>query len=60
MKYKVYYEIGGHKMKSDVNARGENDARNKILDKLFFHRIEPMEPTTTDSDIFSFLKGFKK
>ena len=66
MKYKVYYELGGHKMKSDIEARDEKDARNKIRDKLLFHRIDPVHPTeptnqtTTDSDILSFLKGFRK
>ena len=63
MKYTVYYEIGNHKMKTEVEAINAQDAKSQIRDKLIFHRIELMEvnePTSTGSDILSFLKGFKK
>jgi hypothetical protein len=63
MKFKVYYEFGGHKMKSEVEAHDQKDARNKIRDKILFHRfdiVDPIQPTTTDSDILSFLNGLRK
>lgn len=63
MKYTVYYEIGNHKMKTEIEAINKLDAKSQIRDKLFFHRIEPMdecERTCTGSDILSFIKGFKK
>jgi hypothetical protein len=39
-KYILYFELFGKKMKSEVNATSEIDAKQKILDKVIFHKIQ--------------------
>jgi hypothetical protein len=39
-KYTVYFEIGGRKMRSIVLANSEIEAKQRIADKITFHKIE--------------------
>ena len=38
-KYTVYFEIFGKKMKHDVEAISEADAKRKVADKIVFHKV---------------------
>lgn len=38
-KYDVYFEIYGNKMKTTVTANSESEAKNKIKNKLKFHKV---------------------
>jgi hypothetical protein len=40
MKYTVYFEIGGKKMKTEVEADNEENAKYKIYGKIKFHKVE--------------------
>jgi len=46
MKYKVYFEIGGKKMVTEVYADNRDQAKKAVMIKLKFHKIEATEPTT--------------
>jgi|GEM_PF-6733310 len=37
--YTVYFELYGHKMKSRVLAKSEEEARYMILGKLIFYKV---------------------
>ena len=39
MKYTVYFEIFGKKMRHDVGATSEADAKRKIAEKIVFHKV---------------------
>jgi len=41
--YKVYFEIYGKKMVSKVKANNKEDARDIVLSKIKFYKIEPNE-----------------
>lgn len=49
--YKVYFEFFGKKMKTEVNASSEIDARQKVRDKLNFLKVE-----SSDDEMFEGLK----
>ena len=38
--YKIYFEFYGKKMKTKIQARDENDAKEILLKKIKFHKIE--------------------
>ena len=38
--YIVYFEIFGKKMKTTIEASSEKDAREKIANKIIFHKFE--------------------
>lgn len=39
-KYMVYFEFFGRKMKIEVIAENEQEAKDQIKDRLIFHRID--------------------
>ena len=39
MKYTVYFEIFGKKMKHDVEAASEADAKRKVAERMIFHKV---------------------
>ncbi len=40
MKYTVYFELFGKKMRTTIEAKTPAAARNKIREKIKFHKIE--------------------
>ena len=40
MKYTVYFEIYGKKLKTEVNAKNEMEAKETIKNKIIFHKLE--------------------
>jgi hypothetical protein len=40
MKYTVYFEIYGKKLKVSIDANSPEDAKYKIMGKIKFHKIE--------------------
>ena len=45
MKYTVYFELFGKKMKTTVEAVGENEARYAVTSKIKWHKIVPEDDT---------------
>lgn len=39
-KYTVYFEVFGKKMKTEVLATDQQEARSLVLGRVIFHRIE--------------------
>lgn len=37
--YTVFFAVFGRKMKTNVIARSEDEAKQKVLEKVFFHKI---------------------
>jgi hypothetical protein len=57
--YKVFFEIGGKKLKTTVTAKDEYDARAKVRAMINFVKIEEVDvPDFTDT-LADFL-GFKR
>lgn len=57
MKYKVYFELFGKKMQTEVYAKSEIQAREIIECKIIFHKIEEViEPKINDNSMFNSLK----
>ena len=54
-KYKVYFEIYGKKMKTTVEAKSAEHAKELIRSKIQFNHIE-----FEDSDELDFMKDFFK
>lgn len=50
----VYFELYGKKMKAEVEALTDEEARRKIINRIKFHKIVKKE-----DDILSFFKFFK-
>ena len=44
-KFEVKFEMFGKKMKTEVLAKDEAEARYLILGKVVFHKIEPVKQT---------------
>jgi len=42
-KYSVYFEIYGKKMKTEAYAETEDLARQSIMSKIIFHKVELIE-----------------
>jgi type II secretory pathway component PulF len=38
--YKIYFEIFGKKLKTTIFADSENEAKQKLLNKITWHKIE--------------------
>ena len=55
-KFKVYFEIFGKKMKTEVYANNPMHAEEKIIERLKIIKVEKID----DIGIIDFLKGFKK
>lgn len=69
-KYKIYFEIYKKKMVAEIDADSEYNAKEQIMDKIIFHKIEctkfePKEKSNLDfnnNEMFDSLKnifGFK-
>jgi hypothetical protein len=43
MKYTVYFEFFGKKMKTDVEAPSEREACRKIIERINIVKVEPKE-----------------
>lgn len=39
-KFTVWFEIGGHKMKTEVRAFDKEQAKRMVFDKITFHKVE--------------------
>jgi hypothetical protein len=39
-KFNVYFEIFGKKLKTEVEASSQEDAKKKIKNKIIFHKVE--------------------
>ena len=50
MTYTVYFEIFGKKMKHDVEAASEADAKRKVAERMIFHKVVEHSPV---EDIFA-------
>jgi hypothetical protein len=49
MKYDVYFEIYGKKMRATVQAETMTEAKQKVTNKIIFHKIVDKEPTDMDN-----------
>jgi hypothetical protein len=64
-KYMVYFSLFGKKMKTEILAFSEDDAKNTVSKKLKFHKVEdlgrasPLDVEKTMDDFFNML-GVKK
>ena len=47
-KYTVYFELYGKKMKTTVEAENEEQAKNKITNKIKFYKVELKEGLNED------------
>ena len=52
--YTVYFELFGKRMKTQVTATSEENARQIIRNKIIFHDVQK------EDDIMDFLLGFGK
>ena len=53
MKYTIYFELFGKKMKTTIDAKSIEDAKQKVKDKILFHKIEPDENIDFLKNIFN-------
>ena len=58
MKFTVYFEIFGKKLKHTIEATSEEDAKYKIMGKIKWHRI--VVEKLDDYDVFESLKDLFK
>ncbi len=54
MKYTVYFEIFGKKMKTTVEAKSEEDAKYLVMGKIVWHKVVAEK---TGDDVLDFLKN---
>jgi len=40
MKYTIYFELFGKKMKTTVDAKSIEDAKQQVINKILFHKVE--------------------
>jgi hypothetical protein len=59
--YTIFFEIFGKKLKVTVLAENEASAKQAVLDKVKFHKVEVAKTLFNDSTDFleDFLKGLK-
>ena len=55
-KFKVYFEIFGKKMKTEIHANNPMHAEEKVIERLKIIKVEKID----DIGIMDFLNGFKK
>jgi len=61
MKYIVYFEVFGKKMKTVVEANSDIEAKLKVRDRMVFHKVtEHRETTMWDNfiEVYNNLKRF--
>lgn len=58
--YNVYFELYGKKMKATILAENEQQAKQKILEKVMFHKVElkPKDEFNSIMDVFDMMDGF--
>jgi hypothetical protein len=57
-KFKVYFEIFGKKMKTSITANSREEAKQLLMKKIIFHKVELDEDfKLQDDDVLDFLKG---
>jgi len=57
-KFKVYFEIFGKKMKTSITANSKEEAKQLLMEKIIFHKVEVDEDfKLQDEDVLDFLKG---
>jgi hypothetical protein len=47
--FKVYFEIFGKKMVTEVEANSAAEARQKVIDKMIFHKVVMQDGDTLDN-----------
>ena len=52
--YTIYFEIFGKKMKTTIQANSELDAKQKLKDKIVFHKVEEFDFIDSFRKIFGF------
>lgn len=57
MKYDVYFELYGHKMKTTIEAKSVQDAEYLVRGKIIFHKVEMKDEII---DHFGNIFGFNK
>lgn len=55
MKYEVYFEFFGRKMKTEVEAATEQAAKNIIVNRIIFHDVKLKK--ISDDDIVNQMKN---
>lgn len=53
--YTIYFELFGKKMKTTIEANSEVEAKNKLKEKIIFHKIDEYDPL----DFLKNILGFK-
>lgn len=53
--YQVYFEMFGKKMKAEIKAKSEADAKQQVINKIIFHKVQAVP-----SDIDSIMEWFEK
>lgn len=57
MKYEVFFEIFGKKMKTTIEAKSIQDAEYLVRGKIIFHKVEAKDDTVNFlGDMFGFNK----
>lgn len=56
--YDVYFEAFGKKMKTQILANSEEDAKQRLFDKIIWHKIVPVQENKSSTDILNDLMGF--
>ena len=56
-KYTVYFEIFGKKMRHDVEAKSEAEAKRKVVDKMIFHQVVEHQPDKDIAEMFREMIG---
>ena len=59
MTYMVYFEIFGKKMRTEVEANSEEDAKYKVYGKVVWHKVVKVQDNTFDSIFGAFDNPFK-
>lgn len=56
-KYKIYFEMFGKKMVTDIVASDEQHAKRLLADKIIFHKVKLINMNKEEEDIFDMLKN---
>ncbi len=56
-KYKIYFELFGKKMSTEIFALNEERAKDILRSKIIFHKIEDLDAKKKSDD---FIDGLKK
>lgn len=49
--FTVFYELGGHKMRTTVQAKSRNEAEAIVRSKVIIHKIEPKISLPPEFDV---------